>query len=219
MRITFFIILLCAFAVRGQQIDYIPSKQITQTVDANYYDTEYIYFTVQTDDTLELYFELVKDTATPGWQRSLCNNMVCYNYLAEDGPLGTFSDGDQGYMSISLSTGDSIGEGIFSYRIYDPEKKGLDDTISFRYEVLDSEQLLNQPWVKINYDGNVLYTLFKNPQIAAKLQIFDLNGKLVMEEQVSGTFSYSLNDLRAGIFIVKVSSETGQTEVQRIIKQ
>lgn len=216
MRLLLFMLCMTSLVASSQTIEYSPGKVLSRTVNENHYDTDYLYIVNYSDTPLNLYFQLVGQPGLSGWHSSLCTNLICLNNVPKEGELGQLANGEQAYLALSLATNEVLGEGEFVFRIFDPEQPEMDDTVRFKYKIIDEQAILDQPWVRINFEENVITILLKNQHYSSNVMIYDLNGKLILNETVSGIYSTSLNRLQDGIYLAVVTDESGRKEVKKI---
>jgi hypothetical protein len=91
-------------------------------------------------------------------------------------------------------------------------------------EEMNAEEILNENIFKINVYPNPFNqqaTLFiqSSNNNKAQVQIFDMVGNLVWNEQVNTNINVSIgNDFATGTYIVKVLNENGEQAIHRMVK-
>ncbi|MCG8573918.1 MAG: T9SS type A sorting domain-containing protein, partial [Flavobacteriales bacterium] len=71
--------------------------------------------------------------------------------------------------------------------------------------------------IKVNYFANALTVFLRDDQIGADLKIFDLQGKLVMEESIEGLYSFPLGDEPKGTYILTIEDKIGRKEKLKLV--
>jgi hypothetical protein len=66
----------------------ILAQILEKTVSLTYYSTEYIFITNNSDQVLDLSFELIDENLPQQWSATGCTNMICYTNIPDDGSLG-----------------------------------------------------------------------------------------------------------------------------------
>ena len=161
-------------------------------------------------------FELVEDNPVSGWHSSVCTGAICFNSVPGAGSVGIIGPGEQGYFSINLSTNEHLGDGEFTFRIFDKNHPEIQDTIKFIYHVEDSPEISDEPWAKISFQKGVLTVILKSPQFEAELAVYDLKGNRVVHLPVEAITSLRLDDFESGIYIAVVKDETGRLLTKKV---
>jgi hypothetical protein len=63
------------------------------------------------------------------------------------------------------------------------------------------------PLPNINYGQGVLTVLLQNPQIKTTLQIVNLNGQFIFDQEIGHITSIPLRDFPKGLYIVAIRDE------------
>ncbi|MCG8575751.1 MAG: T9SS type A sorting domain-containing protein, partial [Flavobacteriales bacterium] len=71
--------------------------------------------------------------------------------------------------------------------------------------------------IKVNYFANALTVFLRDDQIGADLKIFDLQGKLVMEESIEGLYSFPLGNEPKGTYILTIEDKIGRKEKLKLV--
>lgn len=218
MRIFVTTILLSAGAF-AQPLSYNPAQVLEKTVSLTYYNTEYIFITNNTDQSVDLAFELIEENLPKEWSATGCTNMICYTNLPDDGSLGVLQPGQEAYLSINLSVNEFVGVGEIKYAVFHPSNPELRDTVSFIYHA--AEDLTNQepqPWAKINFAQNVVTVFLLNESVSTFLNVFDLQGNQVVNMKLGEISAVTLAAFPAGTYVVVVRDENGKELIQKIVK-
>lgn len=214
--VPFFILTTNSFA---QTLSYSPGQIIEKTVSLTYYSTEYIFITNNTDQLIDLSFELIDENLPQQWSATGCTNMICYTNLPDNGSLGALQPGGEAYFSINLSVNEFVGDGELKFAVFNTSNPQQRDTLLFIYHA--TEDLSNQapqPWAKINFAQNVVTIFLRNESVPTVLYVFDLQGNLVVIMKLEEISSVSLASLSAGVYITVVLDESGKEIVQKVFK-
>jgi hypothetical protein len=188
-------------------------------VSLTYYNTEYIFITNNSDQSLDLSFELIDENLPQQWSATGCTNMICYTNIPDNGSLGVLQPGHEAYLSINLSVNEVIGDGELKFAVFDLSNPQVRDTVSFIYHV--TEDLSNQepqPWAKINFAQNVITVFLLNESVSTFLYVFDLQGNQVVNRTLQEISAVTLAAFPVGIYVVVVRDESGKELVQKIVK-
>ncbi len=218
MRILVTTLILSAHSL-AQTLSYSPGQTLEKTVSLTYYNTEYIFITNNSDQVLDLSFELIDQNLPQQWSATGCTNMICYTNLPDDGSLGVLQPGQEAYLSINLSVNEFVGDGEIKYAVFDSSNPELRDTVSFIYHA--AEDLSNQepqPWAKINFAQNVVTVFLLNESVSTFLYVFDLQGNQLVNRKLEEISAVSLAQFPTGVFLVVVRDENGKELVQKVVK-
>jgi hypothetical protein len=218
MRIFVTTLILSASSF-AQTLSYSPAQVLEKTVSLTYYNTEYIFITNNSDQSLDLSFELIDENLPQQWSATGCTNMICYTNIPDNGSLGVLQPGHEAYLSINLSVNEVIGDGELKFAVFDLSNPQVRDTVSFIYHV--TEDLSNQepqPWAKINFAQNVITVFLLNESVSTFLYVFDLQGNQVVNRTLQEISAVTLAAFPVGIYVVVVRDESGKELVQKIVK-
>lgn len=200
-------------------LTYSPGLVLEKTISLNYYNTEYIFITNDSDYPVSLSFELIDADVPTEWSVSGCTNMICYTKIPSDGSFGTLQSGTDGYISINLAINETAGDGEIRFAVYNDENPELRDTIAFIYHVSpEAPDLEPRPWAKINFAQNVVTVFLLNETISTTLYIFDVQGNRVANLKLEDISAISLANFPAGIYIAVVRDENGKEMIQKVVK-
>lgn len=217
MRLVLFFILI-RLSCFSQGLIFDPGSINENVISGEYYNTEYIFITNNSDETIMLRFDLVEESVPSTWHASGCTNQICYIHIPDQGMFGILNPGEQAYMSINLSNNGTIGDAKIRFAVYNPDNNMYSDTISFIYSSSESDELSEtQPWAKLNFAENVLTVFLKDGFSQTSLRIFDLSGNLVLQTNPENIFSFSFNHLANGIYIANLETNSGERLVEKIV--
>jgi Secretion system C-terminal sorting domain len=164
-------------------------------------------------------YERIVNTLDPGWDLFFCDPNRCVTQsIAAD----TFSvhSNRQGLFKLEIFGMGIANSGVLSYRIWDPEYPGSDDTITWYVNtaLVGTEESALQAELSVspNPVHNQL-TVFRaqGGLPKGKIGIFDLRGRLHMEQDVKGVGATTVDvaGLPQGIYLLRYTS--GNTSVLR----
>jgi hypothetical protein len=218
MRILVTTLILSANSF-AQTLSYNPAQILEKTVSLAYYSTEYIFITNNSDQVLDLSFELIDENLPQQWSATGCTNMICYTNIPDDGSLGILQPGREAYLSINLSVNEVAGDCELKFAVFDQSNPLIRDTLAFIYHA--SEDLSNQtpqPWAKLNFAQNVVTVFLLNESVSTFLYVFDLQGNQVVNRKLEEISAVTLAQFPAGIYVVVVRDENGKELVQKVVK-
>lgn len=217
MKLLFSIPFLFALSAFGQDLLITPSPKNENWISFAYYDTEYIFIQNDGQQSVTLNFENVELDIPSEWHVSACTSTGCFNDVPTFGSLGSLAPGEQAYISVNLSVNDTEGDGTIRFAITEQTNPKEADTISFIYHATEDGSIDAGPWIKVNYFANALTVFLRDDQIGADLKIFDLQGKLVMEESIEGLYSFPLGDEPKGTYILTIEDKIGRKEKLKLV--
>lgn len=210
---------LCNFALHAQDISYNPGQLLEKTASTAYYDTEYIFIRNNSDEPVNLFFQLTSENFPPEWSVTGCTNLICYTKIPDDGSFGTIGPNQEAYMSVNLSANQIPGEGRVSFMIYSDQNLIFSDSLVFQYYMEEgSEKTEPQPWAKIGFAQNVITVFLNNPNEENELLIYNVQGDLMAHQSVEDIASFSLANFTAGIYLVVVRDKSGKEIIQKVLK-
>lgn len=201
-------------SAKTQLIQYSPSTVIFKSVTGSYYNTDYIYFTNQSQESIQLEYTLIQEQGVQGWHQALCTHLGCYDFVPKYGSLGSLAPGEMGYLAFTVATNSTVGNGIYKFRI---ASLNVEDTITFSYEILDSDAFIEQPWATIKLETEMIGCFFKNQNLENKVAIYHISGKRIDVQEVNGIYSFSLDNLPAGVYLITASDNQGRRLTHKFI--
>ncbi|NOQ74574.1 MAG: T9SS type A sorting domain-containing protein [Crocinitomix sp.] len=212
---TFWILLVFVSLIGNSQVvRYSPNRKIEKTVSQNYYDTEFLFLKNITSKSLDLSFEVIENTLNPNWSATFCTNLQCYSQIPDFGSLGSLAPESEAYFSFNFSANETLGTGQVRILITSTTSAELSDTVTFKYKVTEDGTVKAGPWANINYGQGVLTVLLQNPEIKTTLQVIDMNGKFIFDQEIGHIISIPLRDYPKGLYIIAIRDEN-----DRIIKE
>jgi len=216
MKSIFFVFIVLPFLTLGQTLSYSPKRALNVTIPTTYYNTEYIFMTNVSEQSLSLDFKVLENTLDANWSATICTNMQCLNSIFAQGSLGVLAKDEKAYISINLSANETEGEGQVRFLITSPENKQLSDTVTFSYIVNEGGVTKAQPWARVNFSNGVLTVLLEQAENEADLQVYNLQGKLIYNMQLLPITSLRLADHPKGVYIITIADEKGRSIKKKI---
>ncbi|MFT5818883.1 MAG: hypothetical protein ACI8ZM_000104 [Crocinitomix sp.] len=198
----------------SQVVTYSPNRKIEKTVDQTYYDTEFLFLKNVSSKSIDLNFEVIENTFDLAWSATFCTNTQCFSQIPDDGSLGTILPGNEAYFSFNFSANETIGTGQVRILITSIAAPEISDTVTFKYNVTEDGTVKAGPWANINYGQGLLTVLLQNPQIKTTLQVININGEFIFDQQIGHITSIPLRDYPKGLYIIAIRDEN-----DRIIKE
>lgn len=188
-----------------------------KTVTPAYYNTDYVYIRNSGSIPYQLEFELITENRPSAWHASVCSGAICYFDIPSSGIIGTLNPDEEGYLAFNLSTNETVGDGEFSFRIFDKTHPEISDTLTFFYHAETGPEPDLEPWVRLNYQNGILTILLKNEQYKTELSVYDLHGNRVRHLPVESITSIRASELAKGIYVILITDESGRTYHEKIV--
>jgi hypothetical protein len=217
MKFIKFLFVFIIYSAGAQFTNYVPNRKLEKTVSKDYYNTEYIYIANISENPINLSFELLEDDLINGWSATVCTNTKCYSNLPSSGSFGQILPSEQAFLSINLAANETIGNGKLTFLITSVDQPSLKDTVTFIFNVTPDGSIQAKPWAQINFTNGVVTVLLDNPFLKGNLQLFDANGKPILDTELSSIISYPLRDQPAGIYIVFIRDENDRIIQKKIV--
>lgn len=198
----------------AQVLNYTPNRKLDKTVAVHYYNTEFIFITNISGQSLSLNFDLIDNTLLPEWSSTICTNQTCYSSLPKNGSMGALTPGEDVYISFNMAANEAIGSGQVRYLISSSADTALHDTVTFKYTVTEDGTVKAGPWANVNYAHGVLTILLDNPNLEANLSIYTLDGRTVYEAELNPITSVPLRDYGPATYLIYI-----RDEYNRVIKK
>jgi hypothetical protein len=211
-----FILSFLILDASAQVLSYSPNRKLEKTVSAVYYNTEFIYLTNITSQSITVEYELIENNLLPEWSATICTNMACLGAVPKFGSLGTLKSGDEGYYSFNFSANETLGNGQLRYLITSPEMPTLKDTVTFDYTVTEDGKELAGPWARVNFSNQILTVLLANPNTEATAELYNASGHLIWASELNQITSYPLRKLSFGVYFVIIRDEKDRVIREKI---
>jgi Secretion system C-terminal sorting domain len=168
-------------------------------------------------------YERIVNTLDPGWDLFFCDPNTCVTTSVAADTFSVLAN-RQGLFKLEIFGNGIPGTGVLSYRIWDPEFPGSEDTITWYVNtaVVGTEELAlaAELTVSPNPVHNQL-TVFRAQGGLPKGQIaiFDLRGRLQMEQDVKGVGAATVDvaDLPQGIYLLRYTAGNA-TVLRKFVK-
>ncbi len=203
--------------VFSQPLTFSPSKILEKSIEPDYYSTEYIFISNNTDSPLTVNFNLFSADVPSEWSATGCTNTFCYIKLPDDGTFGMLEPDGQGYMSINLAANGTEGTGEVSFIISVEEIPEFSDTLLFIYSSQNNTDTIQQSWAQINFSQQVIHIFLDDASVGSQIRMYNLSGEIVLNAPLEKITSFSLTSFTRGIYFVAVRREDGKELVQKIL--
>jgi hypothetical protein len=217
MKLLWTLLALVSFIGYSQVLTYSPNRKIERTVASTYYDTEFLFIKNISSKSIVLDFEVIENTLDPMWSATFCTNMQCYSFIPDAGSLGSIEMEEEAYFSFNFSANEVLGSGQVRILITSTSAAELRDTVTFKYNVTEDGTVKAGPWANINYGQGILTVLLQNPQIKTRLQVINLNGKFIFDQEIGHITSIPLRDYPKGLYIVAIKDENDRVINEKLV--
>ncbi|MBL7897376.1 MAG: T9SS type A sorting domain-containing protein [Crocinitomicaceae bacterium] len=211
------IFLFNSLMVFSQPLVFSPGKILEKTVQPDYYSTEYIFVSNNSESPVTVNFTLLSADVPVEWSVTGCTNNFCYVKIPDDGTLGTLAQGGEGFLSINLAANGTEGSGEISFVISAEEIPDYSDTLFFKYSSQNSSDTLQQNWAQINYSQQVIHVFLDDASVGSQLRIYTLSGELILDSTLEKITSFSIASFTQGVYIVAIRREDGKELVQKML--
>lgn len=211
------IFLFNSLMVFSQALVFSPGKILEKTVQPDYYSTEYIFVSNNSESPVTVNFTLLSADVPVDWSVTGCTNNFCYVKIPDDGTLGTLAQGGEGFLSINLAANGTEGSGEISFVISAEEFPDYSDTLFFKYSSQNSSDTLQQNWAQINYSQQVIHVFLDDASVGSQLRIYTLSGELILDSTLEKITSFSMASFNKGVYIVAIRREDGKELVQKML--
>lgn len=217
MKTLLFLFAFIHFACMAQVITYSPNRKIEKTVAQTYYDTEFIFLKNVSSENIDITFEVIENTLDPAWSATFCTNQQCFNQIPDAGSLGSVAPNSEAYFSFNFAANETIGTGQVRILITSAVVPNLSDTVTFKYNVTEDGTVKAGPWANINFGQGVLTVLLQNPQIKTTLQVINLNGQFIFDQEIGHITSIPMRDYPKGLYIVAIRDENDRIINEKLV--
>lgn len=193
----------------AQSYYHSPNDTITSSA---VFDDISVFNIIQIHPTSDtLYFKWRKESVVMPvtWEASICDNGNCYTSLKDSGTMAPIVPGDNGLMSLHLDPKFELGIGIIRYTIFSTSTPMQVDTLTW---IITAGGFTGIAGLKntqpIIYSGNGRITCKNLNSQFSKAWLFDLNGKLLIQQNISGDEAeIELQELCANMLILRLSGK------------
>jgi len=211
------IFLFSSVMVFSQPLTFSPGKILERTVDPDYYSTEYIFISNNSDTPLTVNFTLLDADVPADWSATGCTNTFCYIKVPDDGSFGTLGQYDEGYISINLAANGKEGDAEISFVISIDEIPEFSDTVLFKYSAQIDSDSLQQNWAQINFYQQVIHVFLDDASVGSSLRIYNFSGELMIDSKLEKITSFSMSSFAKGLYVIAVRREDGKELVEKIL--
>ncbi len=217
MKSIWLFIVLFPIIGTAQTLQYSPNRKLDKTVAEIYYNTEFMFIKNISDKAININYELIEDTFLPEWNASFCTNAQCFNQIPNTGTFGSIAINEEAYVAFNFGANQTIGEGQLRFLISSPDNQDLNDTITFKYTVTEDGTVKAGPWADITYAQGVLTVFLENPNLETTMQVFNLQGKTVFNEQLSHITSIPLRDHSSGMYLIIITDANDRILQEKVL--
>ena len=176
-------------------------------------------------DSLSLDWKLISNTFPSAWDVTLCDYNTCYIGIPDSGSMKKLGQLELGFLTLTVDMKNELGAAEMRFYVYDASDTTAGDTATF---LLDAS--IATGIGQLN-DVNKTQIVFPNPASdyvtlkgingkSANVWIYDLNGKEIKSSTLDLTMNtqLSVQELNAGIYLIKVLDSNGQLFLNRMVK-
>lgn len=201
--------------------------------DVIYDDGYYIYginFKTNRPQEIVYKWEKIENSLSPFWNYSLCDYTGCYIGVPDNGTMTLITQeeseaGKEGFFSLSINTGEIIGEGKLLLYVYDSNNPSSGDTVSFhitRAVPTGIEQEITaevEPIIFPNPVSDVLHVSLSNLNPMNHVTVYNAIGELmyVHMDLKSNKLILDVSTYEAGIYFVNITSFHGELFSKKLI--
>jgi hypothetical protein len=204
-------ILLGGIATAQTSFTWSPNDTIIQDVNPDLYTELLIEQINISGDTLELGIEVVKNTIDASWDGMICLQGLCLGQIRPEGftsQMTPISGELNGYTKLTVYPAGGTQSGELRIRVFDLNNPSDGDTCTW---IVNSVATVGFNEVEANY-----FKLYPNPSTDFvniesdtqfnKIEILDMQGRIVVSEKVDSISSYQLNisNLNSANYIVRL---------------
>lgn len=211
------------FASQAQNLTFTTPQHIDEEL-VNAFSTFDIVFTTETPQDVTFEWTRISNTMPSGWDMSLCDYTACYIGIPPTGTMTPITqaeaaNGTKGFFKLTVQHMNVVGEGVAELYVYDSNDPLNGDTVSYTLsfgnvsvaEMETASPLTITPnpatdQVNFAFDG------------ALNGAIYTANGQKVMNVAGEDQFSVNMNEMPAGIYIVRLQDVSGAVITERITK-
>ena len=206
-----FFILLGGMATAQTSFTWSPNDTIIQDVNPNLY-TEILIEQINTSgDTLELGIEIVKNSIDSSWDGMICLHGLCLGQIRPEGftsQMTPISGETTGYTKLTVYPAGGTQTGELRIRVFNLNNPTDGDTCTW---IVNSVAEIGVNEIESN-TCNVFpnpSTDFVNIESGSefdKIEVLDLQGRIIVSQKVSKTSSFQLNlsRLNSANYIVRL---------------
>jgi hypothetical protein len=219
-------LLVCLLGFFGflsaQTFTTTPSTSVSGSVDVNHSLDLYIHFPIagNAQGSRQLRWKETSfqfpPNAVSAWLVTICDDTFCYN---SPDPMAHMMApnvaGQEGFLKMNATPLSPTGAGMATYHVWDVnDSAASNSTVTFTFNVnglavsvLQSGKLVS---VSPSPANDVLHLTAKNGLFDRGIvQIFDLQGKLALQESIGGVQNVDLDvrDLEVGIYLLRYTSK------------
>ena len=216
MRLKIITLLLLIFTLGNI---FAQVKFVQDIIVANHYVNEEVHYFLDVKNNgsseAEFYWKLAKPNFNPGWQSQVCDlNGICYAWNVDKSTkVNKLQANETKQMSIQLKSNEIPDTGVVILNIYsDVAYTELIDSISifFNIEVLNSiKNFKSKSDISVYPNPTTDYFQLTEKQNVRKIEVFNMIGKKVKIFD-KNQISYSVRDIRNGIYLLRVYDLKGQ---------
>ena len=211
------LVLVACFAFAGtlaaQSYTLVPGNSVSSMIDANGFIEPKIEALNNTGGDITLEYELLSNTLNSAWSILLCDNVNCYPSAWQSATMDPIGGGVQEMIfKVTLDPQGTAGTGALVYRLWDRANPGVEDTISFDFEVTPAtslaEELIAQIKVFPQPATDLVYVELPSQMGRVELDIVDLAGAVVARHNVNGTNAeLDVTNLAHGMYILRIKND------------
>lgn len=169
----------------GQSYFHSPNDTIVGTAvfdDVSVFNITQVH---PTADTISFKWRKESVVMPATWEGSICDNGNCYTTLRDSGMMAAIVAGDNGLMSLHLNPHFETGTGTIRYTIFATNTPAQVDTLTWIITAVApnaiAESLNAEPIISYNNRQIVLKNIDDK---FTRVALYDLNGKLLLEQTV-----------------------------------
>lgn len=206
----------------GQKYSLVPGDTIQIKGMMEDTQTLTIYQRNISGDTLQLKWKKISESVPEKWEASVCDNLICYSTLIEDGVMNPVPPNETGYLLLHFTAHVNFGTAIVRYSVWDVSSPDRIDTLTFITTVQDplgvSENMLENTFtVSPNPAVNHL-DISLNTSAANVYTIIDVYGKEMCSFESIKDSRVDISQLPAGIYFLQIQSMKKRF-IHKFIKQ
>jgi len=202
-------ILLGGIATAQTSFNWSPNDTIIQDVNPDLYTEMLIEQINISGDTLELGIEVVKNTIDDSWDGMICLQGLCLGQIRPEGftsQMAPISGDINGYTKLTVYPAGGIQSGELRIRVFNLNNPTDGDTCTWIVNSVASVGIneLEANYFKLYPNPSADFVNIESESKFDKIEILDLQGKIIVSEEVESTGSFQLNisNLNSAKYIV-----------------
>jgi len=217
------LLLVSVSYIQAQDFSFSPSEYIIDNVELEQYKNFQVDIEHPQVDDLTLVWVLVENNFLQKWEYTSCDNGGCYSALPDTGVISALPDTIPGYIRITLNPRDQTGTGTVVLYVYNHKYPDEGQYVTF--------EITAMAVTAVTEVSSERFRVFPNPasdfiQVhnadteGATFQLFDLSGKIAIEEKLGAgtTKRFNVADVPSGIYFANYQNSDG-IKTQKIIIQ